>query len=806
MKRPLLLVALLYAGGVLAAGAVSVSPFLLLAASVVLAVLALAWSRLRLVLLYGLAVLTGWTNSMLHTAIISPRDLRLILGDQPEIVTIRGVLREAPVQRVFEQGAEESWRTLARIEATALRLNRKSWQPALGRMAVSTRGVLSTNIFAGQMVEITGVAALPKIAAAEGTFDYRAYLREQGIYYHLQAASESDWQVIASPRAPPLADRFRTWARQALAIGLPAEDESLRLEWALALGWKTALTEEVCEPFVRAATYHIFAVDGLRMAIVFGIFFGLLRALGLPRGAAGLLLLPVIWFYTALTGWPASAIRATVMLSVVIIGWALKRPSDLLNSLFTAALIILIWQPRQLYQAGFQLSFLVVLCMILTLPPMQKLTERLVAPDPLLPPELHPWWRKVLRTPARYMGGLLLTSFAAWIGSLPLVAYYFHIVTPVSTPANIIAVPLCGLVLICNFVSLLLAGWFPDAAGLLNHAGWFWMECIRVSSHWFANWPRAYFYVPQPSLFTTGLYYAVLLTALTGWLFQPKLRAWKAAALAIAVCCWGWQCWQQCGVTRLTILPANGGMAVFYDPPGRKDNLLIDCGATNSVQLLVKPFLHAQGVNRLPALVLTHGDLRHIGGTELMTNLFAIEKLCASPVRARSPVYRRVLKELSAAPERLRTVSRGDIVGPWEVLHPQPDDRFSQADDNCVVLSGTVRGTRVLLLSDLGRRGQDALLERTSDLRADVLVTGLPVQNEAVCDAFLDAVQPRVIVVADSEFPVSERASPKLRERLGRRKIPIVYTRSEGATTIEWRKHQWELRTRNGSRFTSKEL
>ena len=806
MKRPLLLVALLYVGGILIAGVIPLSPWSLLTGSLSLAALALTWSRARLGLLYALAVLMGWTNSTLHTAIISTHDLRLILGEQPEIVTIRGALRQAPVQRVFEQNEEASWRTLARIDVTALRRNKKSWQPAAGLMAVSTRGVLSTNIFAGQTVEITGVAALPKVAAAEGTFDYRAFLKDQGIYYHLQAASEGDWQVVASPRAPPLADRFRAWARQALALGLPVEDESLRLEWALALGWKTALTEEVSDPFVQAATYHIFAVDGLRMAIVFGIFFGLLRALGLPRGAAGLLLLPLIWFYTALTGWPASAIRATVMLTVVIIGWALKRPSDLLNSLFTAALIILIWEPRQFFQAGFQLSFCVVLCMILTLPSMQKLGERVLAPDPLLPAELQPWWRKVLRTPARYAGGVLLTSFAAWIGAVPLVAFYFQILTPVSTPANFIAVPLCGLVLICSFTSLLLAGWFPGAAALINHAGWFWMECIRVSSHWFAHWPLAYFYVPEPSLFTTVLYYVVLLAALTGWLFQPRLRAWKVGALAIAVGCWGWNCWRECAVTRLTILPANGGMAIFYDPPGQKNDLLVDCGATNSVQLLVKPFLRAQGVNRLPALLLTHGDLRHIGGTELMTNLFPIEKLCASPVRARSPVYRRILKELSATPTRLRTLSRGDEVGPWTVLHPEPGDRFSQADDNALVLSGMVCGTRVLLLSDLGRPGQVALLERIPDLRTDILVTGLPVQNEAVGDALLDAVQPRVIVVADSEFPASERASPRLRERLARRKAPVIYTRTEGAATIEWRRNQWELRTRSGVRIASHPL
>jgi len=799
------MVALLYAGGILISGLIPLSPLLLLPASLSLALLALTWGRSRLALLYALVVLTGWTNSTLHTAIISPYDLRLILGERPEIVTIRGTLREAPLQRVFEQNEQESRRTLARIDVTALRINRKSWQPAAGRLAVTTRGMLSTNIFAGQTVEITGVAALPKIAVAEGTFDYRAYLREQGIYYHLQAASEGDWHVITSPRAPPLAERFRIWARQGLALGLPSEDESLRLEWALTLGWKTALTEEVSEPFVQAATYHIFAVDGLRMAIIFGILFGLLRVLVVPRAACGLVLLPVLWFYTALTGWPASAIRATVMLTVVILGWVLKRPSDLLNSLFTAALIILIWEPRQLFQAGFQLSFCVVLCMILTLPTLRRLGELLVAPDPLLPDDLQPRWREVVRVPARYAGGLLLTSFAAWIGSLPLVAYYFHIVTPISTPANIVAVPLCGLVLICDFSSLLLAGWWPGAAAIFNHAGWFWMECIRVSSHWFASWPRAYVYVPEPSLFTTCLYYLILLTAVTGWLFLPRLRAWKAAALTAAVCCWAWNCWQECSVTRLTILPANGGMAIFFDPPGRKDNLLIDCGATNSVQLLVKPFLRAQGVNRLPALLLTHGDLRHVGGAELLTNLFQTEKLCASPVRARSPVYRRILKDLSATPEKLRTISRGDQVGSWAIMHPQASDHFSQADDNTLVLYGDVSGTRILLLSDLGRPGQAALLERSPELRTDILVTGLPVQNEAVCDGLLDAVQPRVIIVADSEFPATERAGPKLHERLARRGIPVIYTRSEGAATIEWRRNQWELRTRSGIRITSRD-
>ena len=394
MKQPLLPAAVLYAGGILAGAMAPVSPWVLLGVCLGLAGVALGWGRGRATLLCLLVFLAGWTNLSLHTAVLSPNDLRRILGDQPAIVSVRGALRETPSLRAHRRGQKESWRAIAQVEATALSTNHQPWQPATGRIAVTTPGTLG-HFFGGQTVEISGVAAPPKGAEAEGTFDYRAYLKEMGIYYQLQAASEKDWIVLARPPAPPLADRFRTWARRALGRGLPLEDESLRLEWALTLGWKAALTEEVSEPFIQAATYHIFAVDGLRMAIVFGIFFGLFRALGLPRPWSGAVLIPLIWFYVALTGWPASAIRATVMLSVVIVGWVLKRPSDLLNSLFVAALIILAWEPSQLFQAGFQLSFLVVLCILLLLPPLRRWAERLTAPDPMLPEALLPRWRRL---------------------------------------------------------------------------------------------------------------------------------------------------------------------------------------------------------------------------------------------------------------------------------------------------------------------------------------------------------------------------------------------------------------------------
>jgi competence protein ComEC len=797
MKRPLLRVALPYVAGILAANYVRCPLTPLLVGAFGILITALCWTRPRPILLYPLLFLAGFTCYTFHTAALSPFDLRRILSETPRLITVRGELTETPVLTVYELDDKPSWRTLARIKVSSLCPDEGTWQAARGQIAVSTPAPL-TNLFAGQTVEVFGVIAPPRGAVAEGTFDYRYYLRQQDIYFHLQAGSEQDWRVLSSPARPPLADRFRAWAQQALARGLPGEDESLRLEWALTLGWKPALTEEVSEPFVQAATYHIFAVDGLRMAIVFGIFFGLFRAVGVPRWLCGLILVPLIWSYVALTGWPASAIRATVMLSIIILGWALSRPSDLVNSLLAAALIILTWEPQQLFQAGFQLSFCVVLFLILLLPVLRRDVDKFTAPDPLLPRHLQRRWPDFLNRPARYTSDLLLTSFAAWIGSIPLVAYYFNIVTPVSTPANLVAVPLCGLVLIANLTSLLLAGWFPPAADLFNNAGWFLMECIRVSSHWFAAWPKAYFYTPAPSVVTSFLYYGLLLAFVSGWLWRQPWRLWKWAGVGTALLAWASMSWQGWSATRLTILPANGGTVIYVDAPGTSRDLLIDTGATNAVRFLTKPFLRAQGVNRLPALLLTHGDIQHVGGTQLLLGAFKEHQILASPLRFRSPVYRRLLTSLSEVPGRLRTISRGGHVGDWTVLHPEARDRVGRADDGSVVLLGSIAGTRILLLSDLGRAGQNVLLKRGGDLRADILITGLPTSSEAVCDGLLEAVQPRLILISDSEFPASERASHALRERLGQKGIPVIYTRFSGAAIIEFRGRNWKLRTMSG--------
>jgi ComEC/Rec2-related protein len=800
MKRPLVAVVCCYATGLLLAKLFQPPLVALFGIAFVVLVLVLVLEKLRPLLIWLLIAFVGWTNLASRTAIVSPNDLRALLGDTNAIVAVRGTLIETPHLRITERDGQQTERSVAQVQVTALRRD-ANWRPAAGSIIVTTPGALAGDFFAGQPVEVTGVISQPASPLAEGLFDYRDYLQTRGIFYQLKTGSTNGWQLGGSPLAgPPLTDRFLNWSQHTLALGLPVEDEPLRLLWAMTLGWRTAFTADISEPFLRAGTMHLFAIDGLRIALISGMLVALLRVLQVSRAWCGIVAIPAIWFYTAATGWESSAIRASVMMTIVLGGWALKRPGDTVNSLAAAAFIILLWEPRQLFEASFQLSFFVVLVIALMLPALNNISDRLLRPDPLLPVELLPRWRRALIATLRMLSRYFALSFAAWVGSIPLSAKYFHLFSPVSTPANIVAVPLGTLALMSNLGALVCGTWFPWATGLFNHSAWFFMSAMTAVSEFSTKIPGAYFYVPAPSWLTILIYYAVLIGWLSGWLFASQRRIWSATALLLLAtgCVWHWLATRS--DIQLTVLPLNGGQAVFADATGRKNDWLVDCGDTNAVESTLKPFLRAQGVNKVPRLVLTHGNVQNTGGAELLNQLFGVGEIYTSPVRFRSAAYRKIVAEFDKPPARHRIINRGGAAGCWQVLHPGAMDNFERADDASLVLLGNFYGTRVLLLSDLGREGQSALLSRTNHLHADIVIAGLPDEGEPLCDALLDAAQPKVIVIADSEFPATRRASPKLRARLEQKGIPVIYTRTEGAVTILLRPDGWELRTMGGQK------
>jgi competence protein ComEC len=792
VKQPLVAIALLYGAGVVLGYLLEAPLAAAFLTAFVLTLLALSVNQWRVWLLPAILLLFGWLNMTTRTALVSPYDLRSLLDQRPAIVAVRGRIEQEPSQRIVLRNGVERSHTLAVVAVDAVKLQSGVWQPAFGQVMSRTTGVLPQEFVEGQNVEINGVAARPLPPVADGLFDYGRYLNLRGIYYELKVDSIDDWKPAGALIPAPISERFRTWAQRTLARGLPTPDESLRLQWAMLLGWQTALTAEVSEPFMHSGTMHIFAISGLHIVLIAMIFRVLFRAVMVPRFASSAIVIAIIWFYTGATGWQASAIRSTVMMTVILFGGMLSRPINTLNSLAVAACIILVWQPEQLFQASFQLSFFVVLSLALLAPPIEKLKQRVFKLDPFLPMDLRPWWQHhALRMGAKAWTGVA-TSMAAFIGSAPLIAHYFHLFTPGSLVANLLVIPVSTLALASGLGSLVTGDVLPFATEWFNNGGWICMRAMVWLSHRTAEIPGAWWHVRAPSPLFFFFYYGLLLMLCAGW-FSKRLLRWTALAYALgltALLTFQWQrerAWHQ-----LTVLPLHDAHAVYVEPAGNGKEWLINTGDHGAAEFVLKPFLQARGEDWIENLLLTQGDVRFAGGTLRLNETFPIREAFASPVVTRSPRYRELLSALETKAHLHRSVTNGFTAQPWRILHPNASDRFASAADNAVVALGTFDHVSVLMIANPSFTALKALFTRHPDLHADVLITGLPEVDGSLPQDWIKAIAPKLIVLANSETP-THSASPALLQRLRRTGAEIVSTQN-GAVTISVRDRQWRVR------------
>lgn len=782
MKRPLALVIACYALGILASDVVSIPLAGWLVPGLLLAAASMALPKARSWALPPLLLAAGATNLALWQQIISPHDLRLLTPAEPILITLRGEVERVDI-RASIAGEDEYLRASARLKVRAILTTGADWQPAHGWVLASSRMATMPPVRAGEIVEITGLLKPPPDAFARGMFDYRAHLARRAIHRQLEFEGERDVRLLV-PSSPTWAARFQAWGMEALGHGFEPDDPAVGLLWALCVGWLVPLTDEVSEPFMRSGTMHLFAISGQHIALLAGILVALLRLVRVPRRAVGCLVIPILWFYTAATGWQPSAIRSTIMMSVVIGGWTLERPVDLLNSLAAAAWLILLWDPQQLFQAGFQLSFAVVASIGLLLPPIEQWRQRLLRTDPLLPPELRPVWQRRLDAPVRFVTISFAVSLAAWLGSLPLIMTYFHLLTPVGLLANIVVVQFGSLALAAAVGSLLCWPFAPLLTELFNHAAWFFAHLMAGSSNWFSELPGAWCHVKAPPVLASLAYYLALWLVASGRL-RSSWRWAVPALLGLVLTMAGAWHFEHRGA-RLTVLPLSGGHAVYLEEPAG-GKWLIDCGDDVNWRFRTRPFLQAQGVNRLDHFILTHGDVRHMGAATNVLTEFAPRRIMLNPVAQRSPPYRqfeRALAERAWAPPPPGSDGSGAGGLP---LHPRAGDEFARADDSSLVLLLQVGNSTVLHLPDLGVDGWGRLQARFPDLRADLLILSLPVEKEGYLEQIEATARHRRLIIVDSDYPFNERMDEIVKSRLRSMAAETRFTTEEGAVEVRFR-------------------
>ena len=558
-----------------------------------------------------------------------------------------------------------------------------------------------------------------------GVFDSPRIWQRQGIYAELKMRYPNDARVLAHDCGPPFvahALALRHWMERTLALDLEDSPQLVALIHSMVLGSKGESLAETQPLFQYTGTMHLFAVSGMNVAMLAGVAAWLLQAMGIRRRAMAALVIPLLWVYCYATGLTPSSLRATVMASLALAGFLLDRPVLSWNTLGASTLVLLAWSPNQLFTPGFQLSFGMVAFLMAFARPVQEWLSRGAQPDPFLPRALwgrtHYWSFRIKRE----LWGALGVSTIAWIGSMPLTVYYFHIWSPATIPANLFAVLLAWIMLILGLASVLTGTFCQGLAVIFNNANWLVAKGLLAGISFLAALPGGHLFVEMPSR-------------------QPA---------------------PFCEVEVLDV-PGGGAIHLRTHSAGRRD-WLVDCGNASAFTYTLAPYLRSRGVNTLDGLVLTHGDSHHIGGAaELLRNL-PVAEVIDTPPRDRSSYRRALHASLEAAGKGKALVARGDTLtlAPGVVLHvlfPPEGFRASCADDQALVLRLDAAGRRILLSSDAGFLTENWLLENAPPeaLRSDLWIKQMHANDFSGTPDFIQAVRPSVIVASSTAFPPEEQ-------------------------------------------------
>ena len=587
-----------------------------------------------------------------------------------------------------------------------------------------------------------------------GGMDYELWLFSQGIKATGYVRANAENRLLAEA-APSLA-AWRQSVFDRLTQALAGRDLA-GVVVALTMGEESAISPAQWEVLRRTGTAHLVAVSGSHISLIAGLVYWIaLRAcvgLGVmrrsPQAIAAVLAFLAAWVYTALADFAVPAQRALAMIFIATAGAASQRNVRPVSTLSLALLAVVFCDPLAVLSAGFWLSYGAVALILLA-----------------VCGRLRPsgWWLETWKV-----------NWAACLGLAPLLLFFFQQVSLVSPVANLLAVPVIGVLLtpLCLFGALLLGVHPPTGEWVLRLAETllqsFWMVLQWLSDWSWAQWAQA---SPPAWTLPFALVGAALLLAPKGiparWLgfvlLIPALGNHPQPPAA--------------GHFRLSLLDVGQGLAatvqtlnhtLVFDT-GPRFGKTFDTGAA-----VIEPFLRQQGVETIDKLVVSHGDNDHIGGAASLLSGFSVGQT------------------LSSVPTRLPSAHAiACIAGQrweWDGVYfdmLSPFGGVGSGNDNSCVLRVSASSGSALLTGDIERDAERQLVEHYgAALKTDILVAPHHGSNTSSSAAFLAQVLPAYVLIPAGYLNRYHFPHPDVLRRYRAVGAEVFNSASDGMLSVE---------------------
>ncbi len=644
-----------------------------------------------------------------------------------------------------------------------------------------------THVRAGDRVRVFGRMYRPVPPSNPGEPDWPLYQRRRGVLVGLACEHAANVERLGVPGAEAgRLIRLRRHCRRLLLDDVAAVDPAGRsvLE-AIILGQRSTVDRAINDAFVATGTVHILSVSGAHLGMLAAAVWALSALLGRSRRQSAGFVLAAVLLYALLAEPSAPVWRSAIMATFLCVGLMLRRPPRTINWLAASALLVLAVRPADLFDPGFQLSYVTLAGLLYLSGPVRELWRGLLfrrdtVLEALRPREPDPPVRtRLTRAAGRCAEGALAACVAAWLAGAPLSLYHFGQISSWGWLNSLLISPIVFLLVTTGFVKLVAAAVWP-ATGIV--LGPLFARITLLLDGWvrlLADVPGVSLMTPSPPLWLVvcvlgvfGLWAARRTIALPGrWI------ALGLAACAVAGCFWYLPGRPDDGELHVRIASVGDGTAVLIRfPSGRA--IVYDVGTTPPYDLYrstLRPLFGEERVRRLDAAILSHPDLDHFSGLPGLASRVPVRAVWAPPSIADAsaadrgkPAVRLLRDELRrldipvrrlCAGDRLRAGAGVEATVLWPPSDEKPDPRDS--NESSIVLRLRYAGRSILLCGDIERRPQEWLTQH-ADLRADVLVLPHHGSVKPWTAAFVKAVSPTYVIRSSGKR--SEISSPRLNE------------------------------------------
>ena len=650
-----------------------------------------------------------------------------------------------------------------------------------------------TNLNYGMTLALQGRLSRPSDSRNPGDFSERQYSEANGITMFMLVRGSTHVVVLDSSGGSWFMRRVVVpiYDYTLRVLGETTKGESAEFLKGLLIGERSGISASTRQAFTNSGVAHVLAVSGSNVVVVAAVFFFLFGLLRFPKWGVVWSSIVVLVLYMLVTGSQPPVVRATITSCIFLIGTLLQTKPNPFNSLGAAALIILAIDARQLFDVGFQLSFVAVLSIVYLYPKMNSLISGL-AQDTLAKRGIV-WTLRVCAV-----------SLAASLGTFPLTAVYFGKISLIGLLANIVVIPAVGGSVVLGFVTLmasLFSNWVAASYAAVNQL---LLDCTLWIIQLTGEAPFAFADTSRFLWIYSLPFYAGLLLVFNldtkniarklviGFLLSLNLVVFVPPPAALA---------GSNGKLRVSFLDVGQGDASVVElPDGRV--IVIDTGPRSdgydSGERIVAPFLRRRNISRIDMLVISHPHDDHFGGAPYILENFEVREVLESGQPINTPIFRtysRDLRDEHCPVDTARSGMRATqfegmrlyIVAPTQAfIDPDTTHRHPNLNNTSVVLRIQYGDVSFMFSGDAEVDAEEEMVRQYGDfLKSTLLKTGHHGSRTSSTQEYLDAVAPRLAVISVGRFNKFGHPSRDVIARLHAMRAEVYRTDEEGAIIFE---------------------